>query len=52
LLREFIHDRLYGTPDEAKKLQGGYFLRQEHQVGRLRQPIKFEECCGFYDYRQ
>lgn len=51
-MREFIHDRLYGQPDPEKNLPGGYFLRSEHQVGKLREPIKFEECRGFYDYRQ
>ncbi|MFO0117493.1 MAG: hypothetical protein ACK521_07730, partial [bacterium] len=52
LLREFVHDRLYGQPDISKGLKGGYFLRKEHQVGKLRQLIKFEECRGYYDYRQ
>lgn len=39
LLREFIHDRLYGLPDENPK--GGYFTQDKHQVGRLKDPIKF-----------
>ena len=30
LLREFIHDRLYGLPDEGKKLPGGYFIQEKH----------------------
>jgi len=34
LLRDFIHDRLYAEP-------GGYFTKAAHQVGRLREPIKF-----------
>jgi len=52
LHREFIHDRLYGHPKPTKGLKAGYFLRKEHQVGKLSQPIKFEECRGYYDYRQ
>jgi len=52
LHREFVHDRLYGLLDPNKGLKGGYFLRKEHQVGKLREPIKFEECRGYYDYRQ
>jgi hypothetical protein len=30
LLREFIHDRLYGVPDTKKNLQGGYFMHEKH----------------------
>ena len=52
LLREFIHDRLYGLPDKGKKLPGGYFIQEKHQVGRLRQPIQFSKCRGYYDFRQ
>lgn len=44
LLREFIHDRLYGEP-------GGYFTKPAHQVGRLREPIKFSKLRGYFDYR-
>lgn len=44
LLREFIHDRLYED--------GGYFTTSNHQVGRLREPIKFSKLRGYYDYRQ
>ena len=45
ILRDFIHDRLYAEP-------GGYFTKQQHQVGRLREPIKFSKLRGYYDYRQ
>jgi len=44
ILRDFIHDRLYAEP-------GGYFTRQQHQVGRLREPIKFTKLRGYFDYR-
>lgn len=52
LLREFIHDRLYGVPDPKNDLPGGYFIQERHQVGRLREPIKFTKCRGYYDFRQ
>jgi len=41
LLREFIHDRLYGEGNVDKNVLGGYFTQDKHQVGRLREPIKF-----------
>ena len=44
LLREFVHDRLYE--------EGGYFTQSNHQVGRLKEPIKFSKLRGYYDYRQ
>jgi hypothetical protein len=50
LLREFIHDRLYGLPDQNPN--GGYFTQEKHQVGRLKDAIKFSQCRGYYDYRQ
>lgn len=30
LLREFIHDRLYGEPDKSRNLPGGYFTQKNH----------------------
>lgn len=30
LLREFIHDRLYGHPDKKNDLPGGYFTQDKH----------------------
>jgi len=51
LLREFVHDRLYGKEDKPNGLPGGYFTRKKHQVGRLKAPIKFNECRGYWDYR-
>jgi hypothetical protein len=44
MLRDFIHDRLYGMP-------GGYFTRPEHQVGMLKETIEFSQLIGYYDYR-
>ena len=41
LLRDFIHDRLYGIADPKRNLPGGYFTRQNNQVGRLKEPINF-----------
>ena len=44
LLRHFIHDRLYQQP-------GGYFCKDEHQVGSLKAPIEFSELRGYKDFR-
>jgi hypothetical protein len=30
LLREFIHDRLYGEGDPSKEILGGYFTQERH----------------------
>ena len=30
---------------------GGYFISNEHQVGRISEPIKFNKLRGYYDYR-
>ena len=30
LLREFIHDRLYGEGDAKKNVLGGYFTQDRH----------------------
>jgi hypothetical protein len=30
LLREFIHDRLYGAPEPKKNMPGGYFTQKNH----------------------
>ena len=51
LLREFIHDRLYGQANASKGIPGGYFTQEQHQVGRLREPIAFSKCRGYFDYR-
>ena len=51
LLREFIHDRLYGQADPDQGLPGGYFTQDKHQVGRLREPIKFSKLRGYHAYR-
>lgn len=45
MLRDFIHDRLY-------KMPGGYFSRPGHQVGTLKEPIKFNKLIGYYDFRK
>jgi SAM-dependent MidA family methyltransferase len=52
LLREFIHDRLYGEADPSKDILGGYFTQEKHQVGRLREPIKFSKLQGYYEFRK
>jgi hypothetical protein len=45
LLRDFMHDRLYNH-------QGGYFLKDSHEVGKLTEPIEFNSCRGYYDVRK
>jgi len=46
-LRSFVHDRLYGLPNESRGLPGGYFTKKEHQVGKLKEPIKFTNLLGY-----
>jgi len=31
-------------------LSGGYFTKKEHQVGKLKAPIIFENCRGYADF--
>ena len=45
LLRDFIFDRLYQQPD-------GYFCKEQHQVGLLKEQIKFSELTGYYEFRK
>lgn len=45
LLRDFVHDRLYHETE-------GYFSREQHQVGILKEPIQFNKCRGYYDFRK
>ena len=43
LTREFINDRLYNS-------KGGYFCKDDIQIGELSSPINFSEMIGYEDY--
>lgn len=43
LLRDFIHDRLY-YPNQ------GYFTKPRHQLGQLREPLRYAKLEGVHDY--
>ena len=45
LLRDFVLDRLYQQP-------GGYFCKEQHQVGTLKEPIMFNQLVGYQGFRK
>ena len=45
LVRDFIHDRLYHTTD-------GYFCKTLHQLGRLNQPLRYNNFTGAHNYME
>ena len=43
LTRDFIHDRLYNP-------KGGYFCKNDIQIGELSEPISFKDLLGYEEY--
>src|SRR5690349_4617078 len=43
LTRDFINDRLYNP-------KGGYFCKNDIQIGELAEPIVFKDLLGYEDY--